>query len=180
MCCVVFGSVIFFSPYGNQKDTQIKCLENTVSINVPACKVYNYLGNSDNASKWSAFVDHITPLNAELFKDGEVGSIRRCFKNKDESGMFWDEETLINEKNKIRQLSVYNMSNINIDGKHIMTEQIYNDKSGQCELTFKLFFKSGLSGWFDELKMYVVAYRVSSIFDDNLNRIKQNLEQNMD
>ncbi len=169
--------LIYFSPYGEIANSVGRCLEEKILINTSVSNAYNYLGDSKNAAEWSVYVSHITPVNINDFEDGEQGSIRRCFKNKDESVMFWDEEILVNEKNKIRQLSIFNMNGFSLDGDNLLTEQIYNQHQNQCELTFKLYFTKGKSNWLDELKMYLAGYEVSKVFKENLKQIKINLEQ---
>lgn len=164
--------MVWFSPYGYKESFSGRVVEEKILIDASVEDCYNYLGNSENAVDWSVYVDHITPLNSNTHKDGEIGSIRRCFKNKDESGIYWDEEILINEKNKRRRLNIYNMQNFSISGNNLLTEQLYVEKNGMCEITVNLFFDKGKSSWLDELKLYFAGYTVSEIFKGNLERIK--------
>ena len=89
-------------------------LKSSITINVTADSVFQYLGNSKNAIEWSSFVDHISPLNGKDFTDGAVGSLRRCFVQEDELGMRWDEEILEIEQSKRRKLSVYNLKEFSV------------------------------------------------------------------
>ncbi len=73
---------IAFSPYGYNKSFSYKVITQSIDINATPAKVFSFLGNSNNASKWSSFVDHITVLNIDSFADGNTGSRRRCFRNK--------------------------------------------------------------------------------------------------
>lgn len=165
--------MVVFSPYGKKEGFDNKLVINKVLIDAPKEKVYNYLGNSDNARDWSVFVDHINTLNAKSRPDGAVGSVRRCFKTKNETGIVWDEEILINEANQRRRLSIFNMKGFGLSAENLFTEQIYTEKNGKCELSFTLFFDETKSNWWDKLKLYYAAYKVSTIFDDNLQNIKK-------
>jgi len=121
-------------------------------------------------------VNHITPLNLNNFNDGEKGSIRRCFKNKNEKGMYWDEEILIDEKNKRRRLSIYNKHNFSINGPELVTEQLYQKNDSKCMLSFTVSFPDNNHGWIDALKLHFASYTISNIFEGNLNRIKEIVE----
>ena len=162
-----------FSPYQYSLDFQNRILIETIKINAPTKQVYQYLGNSKNASEWSAFVSHIIPLNGEKFKDGTIGSIRRCFKNKNEEGETWDEEITINESNQRRRLTVYNLKNFPISCNGLLTEQLYKSISkNQCQLSFSLFLNEK-AGILEHLKMYYASYQISKIFRKNLENIKR-------
>lgn len=176
---IALGIMIWFSPYGDKNGYSEKIIVEKIKIEAPIQDVYNYLGNSDNATDWSVYVDHITPLNPKSVKDGELGAIRRCFKNSDESGMFWDEEIIINEKNKRRRLTIYNMQKFSVSGEGLLTEQIYTQSNGTCELVFTLFLEKGKSNWLAELKLYYAGYFVSKILKENLERIKKINEANV-
>ena len=118
-----------------------------VIINAPAKQIYQYLSNSKNASEWSSFVSHIIPLNPKITKDGTIGSIRRCFKNKNEKGETWDEEIVINELNQRRRLTIFNLKNFPLNSNGLLTEQLYKTISkNQCQLSFSLFLneKAGI------------------------------------
>ena len=164
--------MIWRSPYGKAEDGSQKIIIETIMIDVNTEIVYNYLANSNNAKDWSIYVDYITPLNSDIYKDGEKGSIRRCFKTENEIEMYWDEEILINEKNKLRQLSIYNMTNFKISSNHLLTEQIYNPRDGKCELSLTLFLDKNKANFLEEIKLYYAAYQISTIFKGNLNQIK--------
>lgn len=169
--------MIAFSPYGSQESFAYKAVVNEVEIDAPDSVVFRYLGNSAHASGWSTFVDHITPLNPELKKDGEPGSIRRVFRQADEKGMTWDEMITIVEPNKRRQLTIYDIKNAAMDAEGLATEQIYERLSpNRTRLTFTLFFKDEPS-FADRIKMYFAAYEVKPIFTANMNNIKRLVEE---
>ena len=166
---------IAFSPYRANSGSR-KSVQTSVVIEAPAEFAFNYLGNSENAKIWSVFVDHIRTLNGNDVPDGAVGSIRRCFVNANETGTQWDEEILDVVQNKYRKLSIFNMQNFSMTAENIETEQVYKSLSvGRCELAFNFFFKESPK-FLDELKMYIAAYRVKSIFVKNLENIKKDVE----
>jgi uncharacterized protein YndB with AHSA1/START domain len=169
--------MIAFSPYGSHEGFPYKLVKYTVEINAPVDSVFNFLGNSKNASKWSVFVNHLTTLNADSFPDGTVGSRRRCFRSKDETGVQWDE--LITEKtvNQKRQLVIYNMKNFSIAADHLATEQIYEKTAdNKCRLTLTVFFKNAEPSLWEKFKMYFAAYKIKSVFEGNMANIKRIVE----
>lgn len=171
------GSVIYFSPYTNYPGFENKVVKYTVEINASVDSVYRFLGNSGNASRWSVFVDHITPINADSFADGKQGSRRRCFCRADETGRQWDELITIDEPGIRRQLSIYNLQEFPITADHLATEQIYEgiNYTG-CKLTFIVFFNNADPGWIDQFKLYLAAYKITPIFRSNMNKIKAIME----
>lgn len=165
--------MVVFSPYKKQDNNTYKTVAYTIQIDVPVDSVFNYLGNSKNATNWSSFVDHITPLNADQHPDGTVGAIRRCFKEPNEEGIIWDEEIIVVEKNARRKLTVYDLQGFSMTAKNLVTEQLYkkvNDHS--MTLTFSLFFEDGPS-FMDGLKMNFASYQIASIFEANLQNVKR-------
>ena len=169
--------MIYFSPYGTKEGFSGKLVCTKITIKAPVKTVFDYLGDSKNAVNWSTFVHHISPINAEQFNDGEVGSQRRCFKNADEKGIVWDEEIIENLPNKKRKLSIFNAKGFPLYAENLRTEQIYSVLDPQkCGLSFSLFFEPSISTWLDELKMYFAAYWVDSIFKKNLENIKRDNE----
>lgn len=166
--------MVLFSPYGNKEGRDGKLVESTILINAPVEQIFAYLGNSDNASEWSVFVDHISPLNSYEVADGNPGSIRPCFVKKDEKGKSWDEEVLVVDLNKQRLLSYYNYRNFVLTAGVINTEQLYEEtKEGHCLLSLTLFFPQEKTNLLKHLKMYYAAYQVSYFFEENLKNIKQ-------
>jgi hypothetical protein len=169
---------ILFSPYGNKSGFTYKLVIESIEINAPPDKVYAFLGNSDNAAKWSSYVNHITPLNTNEFTDGQVGSVRRCFKQNDERGIQWDELISINEANKRRQLKLFNLSGFSLQANSLATEQLYENIEGnKMRLSFTLFFLNKKPGFLDLLKIYYAAYFIKSIYKKNLTNIKIILEK---
>jgi hypothetical protein len=167
------GAVIF-SPYGAHEGFSYKLIFHTVDIKAPVDSVFRFLGNSNNARKWSVFVNHITPLNSDSFPDGRPGSRRRCFCNADEKGTQWDE--LITEvvPGKKRQLTIYHLVDFSMSAGGLATEQLYEELPGHaCRLTFTVFFKDHSPSWWESIKTYLAAYKIRDIFERNMNNIKR-------
>lgn len=168
---------IYFSPYGSHEGFSYKLIKESVVVDVSVDSAFRFLGNSDNAKRWSVYVDHISTLNGIRTPDGTPGSIRRCFCNSNEKGQRWDELTTLVEPNKRRQLTTFNLIDFPMQANGLASEQRYRKISAnRCEITFTLFFANHDSGFWDEFKTYFGAYKVRSIFQQNLSNIKRILE----
>ncbi len=175
---LLFAAVIAFSPYRSHQGFPYKLIKHSIDINAPVEKVYDFLGNSKNASRWSSFVNHITVLNQHNFTDGTAGSRRRCFRNANEKGMQWDELITEAESNQKRALSIYNLKDFSMTAQHLTTEQLYETISEKkCTLTFTVFFKDVKQTIWETIKMYLAAYRINPVFEKNLSNIKQITER---
>ena len=164
-------SVFYWNPSEGAHELNVQ-----IEVDGSVDQVYNYLGNSENAKSWSVYVSSINALNAEAFKDCEAGSIRRCYVKGSQNAQFWDEEILINEKNHLRQLSIFNLNNFLLTADHLITEQRYSEnEEGGCLLEFSLFFKENPS-FIDQLKMHFASRIVQNIFEQNLHNIKLDIE----
>jgi hypothetical protein len=169
--------MIILSPFGTHKDFKYKLVINTIEINAPADSIYSFLGKSSNASKWSVFVNHISPLNSTTVTDGKIGSQRRCFQNADEKGLQWDEEITIAELNKRRQLTIFNMKGFGLEAPGLATEQIYEKISEtKTKLSFTLFYINNSPSFLDLFKTYYAAFEVKSIYERNMTNIKNIIE----
>lgn len=170
--------LIGLSPYKTYDKFDYKLVKVSVKIDAEPANVFGYLGNSNNAKDWSTFVDHITPLNPHEKVDGEIGALRRCFTKNDESEETWDEEILFVEENKCRRLSCYNLQHFKIRADNLQTEQLYEElDDGTTLLSFTFFYSLGKASLIDELKMYLAAFEVASIFEKNLQNIKYFVEK---
>lgn len=168
---------IYFSPYGSHEGFSYKLIKESVVVDVPVDSAFRFLGNSDNAKRWSVYVDHITTLNGIRTPDGTPGSIRRCFCHKNEQGQRWDELITLVEPNKRRQLTTFNLIDFPMKANGLASEQRYRKISeNRCEITFTLFFANHNPGFYDEFKTYFGAYKARSIFEQNLKNIKRILE----
>lgn len=175
---LLFGVVFIFTPYRKHSDIYdgSRFISNEILINAPAGKVYQYLGDSDNASTWSVFVDHIIPLNADSIPDGQVGSRRRCYKNADQKGLQWDETILINETNKRRRISCYNLKGFPMVADNIATEQIYTPTGDdRTNLEFTVFYLREPDQW-TFFKTIIGGWYIKYIFYRNMENIKKEVE----
>lgn len=154
-----------FSPY-NQK------ILSSVDIEMPSEMAYDYLGDSDNAKDWSVFVAFIETINSAVIPDGQVGSKRICYTKEDHTGFNWEEEILEVRENEYRKISCYNFENFSLNAPYLTTEQIYRSTDQGCKVMFTLDFMHE-PNFIDLLKMKFAAYRIKSIFDQNLTNIKE-------
>lgn len=170
--------MIVISPYGKHEGFDYKVVKTSIEINKPVEEVYRYIGNSANASKWSVYVDHISPLNTATYPDGTVGSKRRVFCNKDEKGRRWDELISENIPNKTRELELYNYHDFPMTASHLATRQLYEAIStNKTYLTFTVYFKDYKPGLIELYKMYLGSFWIKDIFERNMKNIKQNVEK---
>lgn len=69
-------------------------IRHTVTIKAPVEEVWEYGSDSTRARYWSVYFHHITPIEGKgRPRDGSVGALRICYRNKDESGPRWSETT---------------------------------------------------------------------------------------
>ncbi len=171
-----FALLLLTSHYEKNRFSEQRAIYGTVEINAPVERVFKYMSRSDWAGKWSVFVHHITPLNADKVADGAKGCIRRCFVNSDETGTQWDEEILNVTPNKNRTLSVYALKGFPITSEGLITQQIYEPiDSTHTRLTLILAYGEPPSLW-EQLKTHIASYKTHSIFEANLANIKRNIE----
>jgi hypothetical protein len=176
---LVLSLVLWFSPFAKNHDHGEWEMENSIIIHENMDSVYAYLSNSSNASNWSSYVHHITPLNADSLADGTLGSVRRCFKNENEKGIVWDEEITRIQKGPLiyRELSIFKMQNFPIQTTHLVTRQQYEKlDSNKMKLTFGLYKLIDSSDMADIIKLKSSGYYISSIFKNNLTNIKSQIE----
>ena len=174
---IIIG-VVLFSPYKKWDGQNYRSVQASIIIEAPVDSVFQFMGNSAYAAKWSIFVDHISTLNPKEVTDGKVGSRRRCFCAADEKGRQWDEVISVVEKNKKRQLLIYNLVDFPMVADGLKTEQLYA-KLGEnkTKLTLTLFYQKdnpSIGEWF---KTKVGAYEIRRIFAGNLANIKKIIEK---
>jgi hypothetical protein len=170
-----FLALLVWTPYRQHEGSPYRLVKETVDVDAACERVHAYLGNSANASDWSVYVDHITPLNAGSVPDGEAGSIRRSFRNADESGMTWDEHFEVVEPLR-RRLSIYNLRGPPATDGDLLTEQLYEPLGeGSCRLSFTLFFRDEPT-LRDELLMRLTSHRIAGIFRRNIDNVRRLVE----
>lgn len=175
----IIVAFISFSPYGYHKGFDYPLIIQTIVIDAEPETVFEYLGNSNHAAEWSVFVDHISPTNAATIPDGEIGSERRCFGSADETGIIWDERITKVEPGVHRQLEIYDIQGLPLKADHLLTDQLYRRHNGlQTSLSLTLHYGDDTPSLWTTLKTYLAAYKISSIFADNLINIKKQIEAN--
>lgn len=162
----------FFSPVSRNIKGELQT-QQSIQIMDSVSHVFQYMGKSENAKIWSVYVDHINLLSGE---DGKVNCKRRCFKDSNENGIQWDEEILEIIPNIKRVLSIYNGKNFPIYSEHLITEQLYSEINGNCELTLVLTLKGEQSIW-ENLKFKFASFVVQKVFKGNLTNIKNDIEK---
>jgi hypothetical protein len=180
-CSMALAVIVIkiFSPYKKHSGFNHKVILNSIEINAPVDSVFAFMGKSQMASQWSVYVNHITVLNGDSVKDGEVGCMRRCFCNANEQGIRWDETILEVIPNKKRQLSIYNMQGFPLMASNLATEQLYEKiDETHCKLTLCVFFKDKEPGLFETFKTQLAAFRILQIFKGNMVNIKHLTENN--
>jgi hypothetical protein len=167
-------AMIYFSPYKHQTILGKKGIVTTVKINTSLQKLYAYLGNSNNARQWSSYVHHITTLNADTIADGQIGSIRRCFKNENEKGVQWDEVVTQNIINNKREIQIYNAHDFLVYQPGLYTSQLYTAiDSNTTQLQFCVYYHKEPTALFALFKTHFAAYTIQYIFNKNLANIKK-------
>jgi hypothetical protein len=157
----------------------------SIEINAPVNEVWDLLSDNRNAQGWSVIFDHITPMASSPVPEGQIGALRRCYRNADNIGFFWDERTLSTEPYKYRSLRTYNISNTSwefFERYQFTAHQIYQDLgNNMTRLTF--------GGDLDDYTKYSISelfvfwatqYEVERVFKLNLENIKAMLEQKQD
>jgi len=168
---------LIFAPYKYQDNLSMRAISYDIEIDVSKEYLFNYLGNSNNASDWSEFVDHITPLNSTMVPDGDIHSMRRCFKNEDEKGIKWDEEILEVIPNQKRKLSCFNLEGFFMETDNIRTEQLYKEiNPNKTLLTFSVYFEGSKSIW-ESLKIRSASWYIKHVFKKNMENIKMYCEK---
>jgi hypothetical protein len=158
-----------------------KKTSHSVVIHAPLETVWNYASDSTKAEDWSIYFDHISPLAG--VEDGKVGSIRRCFRRKDETGPIWDELVLTVTPLKYRRIKTYNLQNFknpHLKKAEFLVEQFYQKLSEKkTKLTFSTYFLGPFH--IDVIRALLPAGgETKRIFKANLENIKAAIEMGDD
>lgn len=187
-CCIFFaiqagGSEVLPPSVDNllKQSTDLDWTDSTsesVLINAPLSEVWTYASDSSQAKNWSVYFDHISTLPNEAH-DGSVGSIRRCFRNADETGPRWDELTIAVQPESQRQLYVYNlvgfqMNFIFYDTRYFVIQLYEKIDDSHTRLTFKTVPEKRL---ISKVAAIIGKKTTDHIFTLNLENIKTAIEQ---
>jgi uncharacterized protein YndB with AHSA1/START domain len=154
----------------------------SVEINAPVEEVWNFLSDNRNANGWSVIFDHIEPMVDSPVPEGEIGALRRCYRNSNKEDFFWDERTLTTEPYNYRSLRTYNISNTSwefFERYQFTAHQTYeNLGNNKTRLTFGGDLDDYTKYTFDELFVFwATQYEVERVFKLNLENIKAMIEQ---
>ena len=85
----------------------------SVVIDVPVEFLWKMLSDNSHAHDWSAFFDRILdlPANPSDQSDIGVGARRRSFRNLEDVGFYWDEESVAVIPNRFKRIYVFNIRN---------------------------------------------------------------------
>lgn len=153
----------------------------SVIINAPLEETWKYASNSLEAVNWSVYFDHITPLPGPV-PDGGIGSLRRCYRNKDETGYAWDEVIINTEPQRLRQIVTYNFINFPFAWIHrkeyVFVRQLYESLGPEkSRLTFQTSSHKDNNLLFRFL-FWISRKETGEIFLKNLENIKAAIEGN--
>lgn len=154
----------------------------SVTINSPQEEVWHYLSDNKNAHKWSIFFDHITTLESDdpTISEGGIGSIRRCFRNPDETGITWDEVTVNTKPYEFRQIHTYNVQHWpykDFNELEFNVYQTYEDLgNGKTKLSFATDLKTPMTAY-AKWMFYLAKWETERIFQANMENIKAHIEQ---
>ncbi len=150
----------------------------SVEIDRPVSEVWTYVSDTKNAIQWSIYFHHISNLPNE-FPDGAVGAIRRCYRNENEAGVFWDEKVLFIKSEKTRIIYSYNFNGYYAESKtysaYVLQDYTYMGEN-KTRLTFKTQASAEMTAW-DRIMFYFSKKQVAEIFEKNLKNIKNHIEQ---
>ncbi len=153
----------------------------SVVINAPIEKVWEYASDSTKAKDWSIYFDHISPMPqlSNGIPDGQVGSVRRCFRRADETGMYWDEDVVEVRPPFYRQIKTYNTHGhheAKLNEIEYKVEQLYEKIDDQHT---RLTFQAQVSKGMDLKAMYYMLrdfQEGTRILQFNLENIKARIE----
>lgn len=168
--------LVLMSPFKHHSN-EFRTVEATITISAPIDSVFEYMGHSEFASDWSAYVHHITPLNTEKHPDGELWSKRKIFIDEDEKGARWEEKIIKISKNKNRTLSIYNINEMSLSADGLQTEQRYKKLNAkESSLSLVLYFNAQNNSYWNQFWMHIASFRTRNIFKKNLENIKREIE----
>ena len=172
---LVMVSLVFLSAAWLNNDYVI---EHSVVIDKPVTIVWDYVSDSSRAREWSIYFHHISPLPSDA-DDGDIGSMRRCFRRADESGMYWDEVVTALNPGRYRKLKTYNtngygMFDLLVNRAEYDVEQFYDPiNEHQSSLRFRVV---GRNFW--GRAVVNLSHRDTlTVFKRNLKNIKAYLER---
>jgi hypothetical protein len=143
--------------------------------------VWDYVGDSGNAAEWSVYFHHISPLSHGS-SDGTLGSVRRCYRMPDQTGVTWDEEVVRLTPLRERRIRVYNIAGGKLgrfaSGVELWVVQRYDqaEQGRRCTLTFSTGIDES-HGLLHRVLFRIASREVARIFRANLQNIAAAVER---
>ena len=154
-----------------------KAYKKEVIIERPLEDVWEYASDSSKAREWSVYFHHIKPLPGPI-EDGKVGSTRRCFRNENEKGAFWDEEVLDVQPLKSRLILSYNFGGYYWKSPTFVTyvlQQYEKIDDNTTRMSFSTIATPTMN-YVDRLIFFFSQFQVREVFQKNLENIKRRIE----
>lgn len=158
-------------------------ISHSVEIAAPVAAVWQYLSDSENAKEWSTFFSHIraSAQTDQGIKDGDIGSLRRCFREKSESVLWWDETVLQINPLKERIIYTYHLKGFwplwITRGSSFFVKQSYRDLgNGKSSLSFSTV-ADPQNGPMSRLLFQLGKSEGLDIFVKNLENIREHIEK---
>lgn len=151
----------------------------TVEIEAPIAKTWEYMSSSDNAKDWSVFFSHIS-ADPSSASDGSPGSLRRCFRDKTEALLWWDETVLKVIPFRERDIYTYHLKGfwpqVFTKNSSFYVRQTYQEIGSQkTALTFSTV-ADAQNPWVNRLLFQLGKAEGLDIFKKNLENIKDQIE----
>lgn len=147
---------------------------NSVIVNAPIDAVWKYVSDSSRAEYWSIYFDHITPMDD---KDGQVGSVRRCYRYANETGPTWDEMVLEIKPPNFRKMKTFNLKGFSFKGHEKIEFYVFQEVEKLSDSQTRLTFASTSANLFEVISDPSLLQFVLSRFKPEAERIiKANLE----
>lgn len=140
-------------------------------------EVWSYVSDSNKSKEWSIYFHHIKPIPSD-FADGTPGAVRRCYRNQNEEGAFWDEKTLSVSPLNYRLILSYNFSGYMYKSDTYSTyvlQEYTHLGQGKTLLKFKTRATEQMT-FIDRFIFFFSRNQVEEIFNKNLINIKNHIE----
>ena len=149
-----------------------------VEIEAPIEVVWAYVSDSSKARDWSIFFDHISPLPG--IKDGRVGSLRRCYRCADGTGITWDEEVMQIRAPYFREIRTFALRGFNIWGAESAVFRVHQSLRrlgpNRTELIFSSSVEAPDPAFWNILVLSTTMAESGDIVQKNVENIKYFIE----
>ena len=154
MCCLLVGCATTsdsFKPSSSERSAFIEeplgdeVTRVSIVIDVPNSFLWAFLSDNSKAHHWSVFFDQIRdlPSNPNVENVDGLGARRRCYRNQDARGYYWDEEVVHTIPGRLKRIYTFNVSNDTwprswfTEGAETYTDNIYTTiDENQTKFTF--------------------------------------------